>query len=319
MSPATTRRSLVLLCLTSAFLFAPGCGGVKTHVQVGEATNQSVFVPHESPTPELDALFFERHLPENMEAARVGYWRWLEERKGGQDLANSAHEHVMGYLNGQDWGDEHYHVLMRLADIHYAMGLQSLRDRKESAEHFLVGVELSRAALRTNEAYAEALELGVDGKDAIAHVQVDQIAAVDRLASTLGRYSESRGVVAQLAGLPELVALYARVHELDPNWYAGSGHIGLGAIYVMVPKSFGGDIELGGAHLRRAMEIDPSYLDTKVVYAEYYLLPKKMREEFDALLQGVLDHPDEPGPYRFENRMAQLKARELQEQADRRF
>ncbi|UCF09450.1 MAG: hypothetical protein JSW65_05130 [Candidatus Bipolaricaulota bacterium] len=64
--------------------------------------------------------------------------------------------------------------------------------------------------------------------------------------------------------------LFERCLEVDPTYWGGSPHNALGALMVVTPPTLGGDREAGRRHLERALEIDPTFLQNHVVYAEYW-------------------------------------------------
>lgn len=73
-----------------------------------------------------------------------------------------------------------------------------------------------------------------------------------------------------IAELPRIQAMIDRVNELDPDFYYGTAHAFKGVIAAMRPKMLGGDTALSETEFKKAMEIAPTYLMTKVLYAQYY-------------------------------------------------
>lgn len=73
-----------------------------------------------------------------------------------------------------------------------------------------------------------------------------------------------------IVDLPRIEAMIDRVIAIDPGFYCGSAYTFKGIIESMRPRMLGGNPALADEKFRRAMEIAPDYLMTKVLYAQYY-------------------------------------------------
>ena len=92
--------------------------------------------------------------------------------------------------------------------------------------------------------------------------------------------------------MPRIGAMIDRVIELDSNFYYGSAHAFKAIIAVSRPKMLGGNPELAKAEFEKAVEIEPDYLMTKVLYAQYYARQMQDRELFHHLLSEVIENSD---------------------------
>ncbi|MEE8408419.1 MAG: TRAP transporter TatT component family protein, partial [Myxococcota bacterium] len=57
--------------------------------------------------------------------------------------------------------------------------------------------------------------------------------------------------------------------------------------YAKAPSFAGGDLDKSKQHFERAIELEPNYLGTKVLYAEYYAPKREDKELFTRLLNEV--------------------------------
>lgn len=117
---------------------------------------------------------------------------------------------------------------------------------------------------------------------------------------------------ATIADFPKIKAMIDRVIELKPDFYYGSAHAFLGVMSAMRPKMLGGDPQLADSEFKKAMEIAPDYLMTKVMYAQYYARQIRDRELFKKTLTEVTEASAEAIPeQRLANTLAIQRARIL--------
>lgn len=123
-----------------------------------------------------------------------------------------------------------------------------------------------------------------------------------------------------IADLGRVRPLVERINELNPSYQFGAPSMYLGVFDLLVPATLGGRPESGRKHFEKALELsDGKFLYTKVLFAEYYARMIFNRDLHDSLLNEVLTaSPEVPG-MTLQNRIAQVKARELLESADAYF
>lgn len=100
------------------------------------------------------------------------------------------------------------------------------------------------------------------------------------------------GVVSKLSAMRYAKAARDRLHQAEAmNSEALSGGIyaSLGALYSQVPGGLlgFGDDELAEAYFRKALEIDPSNLDTNYFYGEFLLDQDRAREALTYLARAL--------------------------------
>ncbi len=126
------------------------------------------------------------------------------------------------------------------------------------------------------------------------------------------------GRPAAVAQLPYAEATLDRVLEIDPDYFLGMPHAMRGTLEASTPVLMGGDPESAKRHFDQAFEISGrKLLIFNVFYAQYYCRMQLDAEEFEAVLQEVLDADldDEPD-YRLLNEVARRKAMSLMERKD---
>jgi hypothetical protein len=156
------------------------------------------------------------------------------------------------------------HVLNRLSQLCYERTTFSPGDTPEDREAFQRGKEYGLKSLRLNPGFA-ALE-GENFGEAVA--AVTDPAALLWTANNWGalfHYDPIDGML-HMGGVR---TLYERCIAVDELYWGASAHNALGAMLVVAPGLLGGDAGQGRGHLERAVELDPTYLENRVVYAQY--------------------------------------------------
>ncbi len=201
---------------------------------------------------EADLAYVGRLCPEGMEEAVVRYEAVLD---GIDSLSVS----------------EQTSLLNRLSQLYYESTTFTIDDVPGDRQRFERGREYGLQSLRLNPAFVEAEDR--DFKEAVSYVT--DLAALHWTASNWGKLLGMTswveilfqpGLVAQ-AG--RILVLFERVVALDPGFWGGSACSSLGSQLVMSPAFLGGDRPRGLALMEQAIDLDPSYLSNRVIFAEY--------------------------------------------------
>ena len=97
-----------------------------------------------------------------------------------------------------------------------------------------------------------------------------------------------------VADLPIALAFIERVLELDPSYHHGSAYLFLGQYHGSRGSELGGSPNLAREAFEQALAVsDRRFLLAQVFMARFYAVPTQNRELFDALLEEVLDAPDD--------------------------
>lgn len=115
-------------------------------------------------------------------------------------------------------------------------------------------------------------------------------------ASALGKWAKMKGFAVLLGQKDNVKATMDRCLELDPNFFYGGPHRYFGAFYAVAPAFAGGDLEKSKVHFNKSLEIAPTYVGTKVLWAAELSTKQQDEETFEKLLNEVLAAPDDAIP-----------------------
>ena len=119
-----------------------------------------------------------------------------------------------------------------------------------------------------------------------------------------------------IADLGRAKALMLRIHELDPSFKDGQVAMYLGMFELLLPPAYGGRPEEGRKHLEFAIDSsDGRNLYAKVLFAEYYARMVFDQELHDDTLNEVIHADPVAEGLTLQNRIAQIRARELLEES----
>jgi len=187
--------------------------------------------------------------------------RFLKER---MEEAVSCYEASLPHLDLLSVQSQAF-VLDRLSQSYYELTTFSEGNTQEDRDLFEKGKAYGFRSLRLSPGFAELEEK--DLKEAVGFV-IDP-AALLWAANNWGAlfsYDPLQGMV----NVGKVKAMYERCIEVEAGYWGGSSHNALGALLVTTPDFLGGDLEQGRKHLERAIELDETYLENHVVYAQYW-------------------------------------------------
>lgn len=224
-------------------------------------------------------------------------------------------------MNPQDWQTQ-----AKLSRGYYFLADSFLRKEGEGSEKQLTTYEKGTAAgERAMAAVSPKFKEEVtkaDGKveEAVKHVPAEGIEAAYWYATNLGRWSHYKGLGAKLGNKDKIKAAMTRVMEIDEKFFHAAPHRYFGAFYAIAPSFAGGDMDKSEKEFKKAIEMAPNYIGTKVLYAAEYAKKKKDRALFDKLIAEVLATPDDVIPELVpETKNDKDKATELKANADKLF
>lgn len=125
------------------------------------------------------------------------------------------------------------------------------------------------------------------GKDAA-------LAAIFWYGNNLGQWLDYHHFTALLGGVRDLEASFARAIELDETYGGGGPHRSMAAFLAQAYFAVGRSRADAVVHFERAIELDPTYLENYVNYAEYYARPVRDDVLFDELIATVLEAAEDP-------------------------
>jgi hypothetical protein len=161
-------------------------------------------------------------------------------------------------------------------------------------------------------AIEQRLDAGVDLKDAAQLVDKAGIGLLYWYATNLGKWGNAQDITVVLTYKDRIYAIMEQVFNLDPNFFYGAADRYFGAYYSIAPSFAGGDLDVSWTHFQATMKIEPRYVATYNLIAEFYAPKKQDAALFDAMTQKVLDAPDDIIPeLTAETRVEKRKAEAL--------
>jgi tetratricopeptide (TPR) repeat protein len=186
--------------------------------------------------------------------------------------------------------------------------------------HYFKGRDYGLRALKTNDRFARAMDSGASYQAAVGLVDADYADALGWTAASWGRWGELMGVTKVAMDIPKVKAIVERARKLNPGTNFGGPHRFLGAYYLKIPKFAGQNPKLAKKHFLKAIEIAPSFLENRLLYAEYYATYADDQTLFKEQLEMIIKAADDTTvPYRLENLVAKKRAAEMLKNVDKYF
>jgi hypothetical protein len=185
---------------------------------------------------------------------------------------------------------------------------------------YLRGRDHALAALALKPRFADLAAKSLDEFEAaLKSATIDDVPDLFWAGAGWGGYVNlSKDDPEALAELPKVLALMARVKELDASFHFAGADIFFGVYYASRPRLLGGDPEKARAAFERAHKITKGkYLMTHVLNARWYAVAVQDRELYKQLLTKVLAAPGGELPEsRLTDEAAKRKAGFLLEKID---
>lgn len=212
------------------------------------------------------------------------------------------------YTRALNLDPQNTHILNMLARAYYTLADIFLPEREKQEVHEkgqLYGERSLRAhpefvAAEREKGFVEAVKTSTD-VEALYWTYANWARKVE-LGGAFGI------IAAALRGDDKkLSALMSRCLELDRNYLAGGPLRAYAGYFAKHP--FSKDYEKARELLLEAISNHGDYLENRLFYAQYYLLPKELWTEARTVLQEILEAPIEPYPLM--NSYCQVKAAAL--------
>jgi hypothetical protein len=294
-------RQFKVFSMIAAMVVAAGCGTTReaqydttkteTATENTDAANLLV--------EEGDALWAERSDKEKLIAA-IAKWEEASSQAPSGDL-------YLKLARGNYF----------LADGHYSVeGDEAKRD-----EHYTIGLGFAEKATGVlAPEFVSAVQGGEKHATAILKAPPEAVPALYWQATNLGKWAASKGFATKLKYKDDIEATMLHVKSLDESYYYSAPFRYFGAFEAATAGLAGGSLEKSEENFQIAVERAPTYLGTKVLWAEYLCTKTQDKETYERLLKEVLaadaavDPAIEP-----ENRAEQRKAQKLLDRMDEEF
>lgn len=217
-------------------------------------------------------------------------------------------------MKPEDWKTQ-----AKLSRAYYFLADSHLRKAGEGSDEQLKTYEMGtaageRAMAASSPKFKESVTGGGTVEEGVKHVPAEGIECLYWYATNLGRWSHYKGLGAKLGNKDKIKAAMTRVMEIDEKFFHAAPHRYFGAFYAIAPSFAGGDMDKSEKEFKKALEMAPNYVGTKVLYAAEYAKKKKDRALFDKLVADVLATPDDviadlvPETKNDKDKAAELKA-----------
>lgn len=189
-------------------------------------------------------------------------------------------------------------LLVRLTRGYYFLADGYLRgNEKEYLEIMDKAVKWGeKAMIAASPEFEAKMREGGKIPEAVKLVPKEGVPAMYWYASALGKWAKMKGFAVLLGQKDNVKATMDRCLELEPTFYYGGPHRYFGAFYAVAPAFAGGDLEKSKVHFNKSLEISPTYVGTKVLWAAELSTKQQDEDTFEALLSEVLAAPDDAIP-----------------------
>ncbi|MEE2961944.1 MAG: TRAP transporter TatT component family protein [Myxococcota bacterium] len=209
-------------------------------------------------------------------------------------------------------------ILTALARAYYFYGDTHLRtagDKNGMMKFFTKGVAMGeRAMMAASAEFATRVEGGESVEDAVGSIPLSGQAAMYWYSVCIGKWANEKGFSTLLRYKDRIFKVMQRVLKLDPTYFYGAPHRYFGVYYAKAPGFAGGDMRKSEEHFKKALEIAPTHLGTKVLYAEFWALKENEEDLFrDLLNQVVKANAADLADIEAEQQFEQAKAKQLLE------
>lgn len=214
-------------------------------------------------------------------------------------------------------------VLMAAADaqVAYATGFVDKANKSRTKAMYAKAQTFGLRALDLrNKRFAKARNGGTldDFTAALRYFKKDDAAALYTTASAWVMWIiASSDSPAALGDMPKVLAMMARVQDLNPGIHQGGVDLFYGIYYTVLPLGGGRDLERARKCFERSMAFaGPDYLLPKVTFAEFYARYAYDQELFENTLREVLAAQPQAPEFTLMNAVAKTRAQTLLDQVD---
>jgi tetratricopeptide (TPR) repeat protein len=238
---------------------------------------------------------------------------WTAER-GSKEGLQKATEMLEALVTADP---EHQDALILLSRCYYFMADGYTDEAENKQPLFETGVYFGERAMAADASFKALIEQGKKKSEAVSSLQKDDIMAIYWTASNLGKWAKSKGFSTLVKYKGYVAAMMSHALELDETAFYGGPPRFWGAFYAAAPSFAGGDMGKSREMFEKTKAMNPEYLGTYVLYADYYAKKAQEKDLFRSLLQHVLDTPADVLPEMLpEQNVEKQKAQRLMDSID---
>ncbi|MCP4499446.1 MAG: hypothetical protein GY822_05705 [Deltaproteobacteria bacterium] len=207
-------------------------------------------------------------------------------------------------------------LYLKLSRGHYFLGdgfyaLQGDAEKRDA--HYTIGLDWAEKALGLQAPdFVAALKGGAKHPEAILKAPPEAVPSMYWYATNLGKWAASKGFATKLKYKDNIKATMLHVKSLDEKFFYAAPFRYFGAFEAATAGIAGGSLELSEKNFKKAVEMNPEYLGTKVLWADYLAKKQNNRELYEQLLKEVIEANAAVDPaIEPENKQEQAKAKKL--------
>jgi hypothetical protein len=186
-------------------------------------------------------------------------------------------------------------------------------DAEKRDAHYTAGLDWAEKALGlTAPDFVAASKEGMKHEEAILKAPVEAVPAMYWYATNLGKWAASKGFATRIKYKDAIKATMLQVKALDDSYFYSCPYRYFGAFEAATAGIAGGSLEKSEENFKLAVEKNPEYLGSKVLWVDYLAKKQNNKELYEKLLNEVVaadvvvDPAIEP-----ENKREQEKAKKL--------
>lgn len=212
----------------------------------------------------------------------------------------------------------------KLARGHYLLGdgYYALENNAEARDaEYQKGLDWATRSLKLSAPeFAKAMTEGKKHAEAITLAPKEAVPAMYWYATNLGKWAASKGFATRLRYKDDIKATMLHVKALDENFFYAAPWRYFGSFEAVTAGLAGGSLEKSEENYKKAVELAPNYLGTKVLWADYLCTKKQDKVTFKKLLDEVIAADAKIDPaIAPENLIEQAKAKKLLAEIDEKF
>ena len=212
----------------------------------------------------------------------------------------------------------------KLSRGHYLLGdgFYALENNAEARDaEYQKGLDWATRSLKLSAPeFVKAMGEGKSHAEAITLAPKEAVPAMYWYATNLGKWAASKGFATRLRYKDDIKATMVHVKALDEMYFYAAPWRYFGSFEAVTAGLAGGSLEKSEENFKKAVELAPNYLGSKVLWADYLATKKNDKATFKKLLEEVIAADAKVDPaIEPENHIEQLKAKKLLSEIDEKF
>jgi predicted anti-sigma-YlaC factor YlaD len=214
-------------------------------------------------------------------------------------------------------------VYAKLARAWYLAGeryaFEEKNDKRDEA--YQKGLDWATKSLKVAAPeFASLMSQGKQHAEAITKAPKEAVSAMYWFSANLGKWAATKGFATRLRYKDDIKATVDTIKGYDDKFFYAAPWRVLGGFEAQTAGLAGGSLEKSEEYFKKAVELAPNYLGTKVLWADYLCVKRQDKATFEKLLKDVVAaNPAAEPEIEAENLLEQEKAKKLLAQIDEKF